>query len=105
MKQGQGGKGHSWRQISVLRDVNVNHKRLREEEEEDRTGRGHTEQSFHWSDQKAHLCDCCQGVSHSSGCQLLQFSFSLFILVPVALTGSLTLVEGGELVSINTAGI
>ena len=33
VEEGQGGKGHRWRQIRVLRDVNVNHKRLRGETE------------------------------------------------------------------------
>ncbi len=33
VKEGQRGKGHSWGQISVLGDVNMNHKRLRNERE------------------------------------------------------------------------
>ncbi|TNN59792.1 hypothetical protein EYF80_029977 [Liparis tanakae] len=31
VKEGQRGKGHSWGEISVLGDVNMNHKRLQEE--------------------------------------------------------------------------
>lgn len=34
MKEGQRGEGHSWRQVSVLWDVNVNHKCLRDERED-----------------------------------------------------------------------
>lgn len=34
VEEGQGGKGHSWGQIGVLRDVNVDHKRLRSDGEE-----------------------------------------------------------------------
>ena len=34
MKEGQRGKGHSWGQVSVLRDVDVNHKRLPDERRE-----------------------------------------------------------------------
>ena len=30
MKEGQRGKGHSWGQVSVLRDVDVNHERLQD---------------------------------------------------------------------------
>ncbi len=33
VKEGQRGKGHSWGQISVLGDVNMNHKRLQDERE------------------------------------------------------------------------
>lgn len=43
VKQGQGGKGHSWRQIGVLRDVNMNHKRL-QKEREDRAAQGQLKQ-------------------------------------------------------------
>lgn len=31
VEEGQRGKGHSWRQIGVLREVNVDHERLRDE--------------------------------------------------------------------------
>lgn len=34
VKEGQRGKGHSWGQISVLGDVNMNHKRLQNERED-----------------------------------------------------------------------
>lgn len=34
MKEGQRGKGHSWGQISVLGDVNMNHKCLQSERED-----------------------------------------------------------------------
>lgn len=34
VKEGQRGKGHSWGQISVLWDVNMNHKRLQDESED-----------------------------------------------------------------------
>lgn len=36
MEERQRGKGHSWGQISVIRDVNMNHNRL-QDEREDRT--------------------------------------------------------------------
>lgn len=45
VKQGQGGKRNSWRQIGVLRDVNMNHKRL-QKEREDRAAQGQLKRLF-----------------------------------------------------------